>query len=423
MATKTTKPRKRRVGRPTQFELPFMEEFKGLSEEGQNFIARILTLETRDKWHGKAAVPPGSVLDDILTHFERHTDIPLELPFIGWITYFSGWLCSQDVKVQLTDGQVLSPRLWNIALAPSGSGKTFAVNQIRKDMKAVPEMENTASAVALIQAIERTPKGIWFRDEMGQYLKSITTQPHMEKAKDVLLNAYNGDRLEHTTKKDKIEVEDYAFSILGITVFETFLSQVGTEALVDGFAQRFSIIVAQKDAKRPMTDFPIYFDNRKMNRDDERRKKRITNEMKALLGRDIKGQTLGVSEDAMDIFTAMFQESFQGQMPESFYRRLMLIMLSYAANYHYILGHTGNTINNQAMAYASRVVMIHLKDTKRLLQEGGYGELHTLIEKCQTWKNAWEHKSGKKAKARDLISGVRQIKTISEANAILKILQ
>jgi hypothetical protein len=78
-----------------------MAEFQGLSEEGQNFIAKILTLETRDKWHGKAAVPPGSVLDDILTHFERHTDIPLELPFIGWMTYFSGWLCAQDVRIQI----------------------------------------------------------------------------------------------------------------------------------------------------------------------------------------------------------------------------------------------------------------------------------------------------------------------------------
>jgi hypothetical protein len=380
-------------------------------------------LETRDKWHGKAAVPPASVLDDILTHFERHTDIPLELPFIGWMTYFSGWLCSQDVKIKIAEGQTISPRLWNIALAPSGSGKTFAVNQIRKDMKAVPEMENTASAVALIQAIQRTPKGIWFRDEMGQYLKSITTQPHMEKAKDVLLNAYNGDRLEHTTKKEKIEVEDYAFSILGITVFETFLAQVGTEALVDGFAQRFSVIVAQKDAKRPMTDYPLYFDDRKMTRDDKRRKERITKGMKALLGRDIKGQMLTVSEDAMDIFTAMFQESFKGQMPESFYRRLMFIMFSYAALYHYLLGHTGNTINNQAMAYASRVVMIHLKDTKTLLQEGGYGELHKLITKCQTWKDAWEEEKGRTAKPRDLIAGVWQIKTISEATAILKVLK
>jgi hypothetical protein len=401
-----------------------MAEFQGLSEEGQNFIAKILTLETRDKWHGKAAVPPGSVLDDILTHFERHTDIPLELPFIGWMTYFSGWLCAQDVRIQIADGQTISPRLWNIALAPSGSGKTFAVNHIRKDMKSVPEMENTASGVALIQAIQRTPKGIWFRDEMGQYLKSITTQPHMEKAKDVLLNAYNGDRLEHTTKKDTIAVEDYAFSILGITVRETFLAQVGAESLVDGFAQRFSLIVAQKDAKRPMTDYPLYFDDRKMTRDDTRRKQRITKEMESLLARDdIQGKTLKISDDAMDIFTAMFQESFKGEMPESFYRRLMFVMFSYAAIYHYLLGHTGDTINNQAMAYASRVVMIHMKDTKTILEDGGYGELHHLITKCQEWKDAWEAKNGRKAKARDLISGVRQIKTISEANAILKIIQ
>jgi hypothetical protein len=101
----------------------------------------------------------------------------------------------------------------------------------------------------------------------------------------------------------------------------------------------------------------------------------------------------------------------------------MFVMFSYAAIYHYLLGHTGDTINNQAMAYASRVVMIHMKDTKTILEDGGYGELHHLITKCQEWKDAWEAKNGRKAKARDLISGVRQIKTISEANAILKIIQ
>jgi len=414
----------KKKGRPNTHDLPFMSEWEGMSQEGRKFVSAILSLQTREKWHGNQAVPPGSVLEDVLRSFERHTDIPLELPFLAWMTHLSGWLCAQDVKVRLNSHQAISPRLWSIVLASSGAGKTWAVNHVRKGMEEVPQVENTASGVALVQAIKKTPKGIWVRDEMGMYLKSFQTQPHMEKAKDILLNAYNGDPIEHITKSDSIVIKDHAFSILGITVGETFLEQVGADSLIDGFAQRFNYLIADKDKARPIQDFPLYFDDRKMNEEDRKRLKRIENELRRLLSRtDLSGVELVLSNDALDVFEEVFRDNFKGQVPESFYRRSMFSMFSYAALYHVLLDKRGLEIGNEAMAYAARVVMMHLKDVKKILQKAGWSELELLLQHAEDWKRKWEEKHKKKAAARDLIAGVRAIKTIQQAKSILEILE
>ena len=237
----------RKIKAPYALELPIMEEFDRLSEDGQRFISAIISIEERQKWHGHDAVPPSSLLDEVLRSFERNTDIPLEIPFSAVITYLSGFLCAQGAKVRISGTQTISPKTWIVTLADSGAGKTFATSKVGKSLgEGVPKLENTSSGVALIQAIQKTPRGVWIRDEFGQYLRSLQTQTHMEKAKDILLSAYNEETLEHITKSDSIVVEDPAFSILGITVNETFLDQVGSESLVDGFAQRFNYLYAEK---------------------------------------------------------------------------------------------------------------------------------------------------------------------------------
>lgn len=419
---KTTSTRKK--GRPNTYDLPFMDQWTDMSEDGRKFVASILALKSRDQWHGSQAVPPGTVLEDLLRSFERHTDIPLELPFQAWMTHLSGWLCSEGVKIRLNSTQVISPTIWAIVLASSAAGKSFAVDFVKKGMDKVPQMENTASGVALVQAIQTTPKGIWVRDEMGMYLKSIQTQPHMEKAKDILLNAYGGSPIQHITKSDKIIVKDHAFSILGITVGETFLDQIGADSLVDGFAQRFNYLIADKDKARKIQDFPLYFDDRKMDDEDRKRLKRIRDEHERILTRtDLYGLELTLSDGALDIFEEVFRDNFKGQVPESFYRRSMFSMFTYAALYHVLLDKRGSVIGHDAMAYASRVVMMHLKDVKKLLQRAGWSELELLIQRTEEFHTKYEERHGRKPTARDLISGVWAIKTIQQAKSLLEIIE
>ncbi len=82
------------------------------------------------------------------------------------------------------------------------------------------------------------------RDEFGQFLSQIQNLRHMEETKDMLLQAYSGSPIQRLTKETQISIRDHAISILGITVGDTFESQIGADSLVDGFAQRFNYIVA-----------------------------------------------------------------------------------------------------------------------------------------------------------------------------------
>lgn len=415
-------PKKNRT--PYTLELPIMEEFGRLSEDGQKFISAILSIEERQKWHGHDAVPPSSLLDEVLRSFERNTDIPLEIPFSAVITYLSGFLCAQGTKVRISGTQVISPKTWIVTLADSGAGKTFATSKVGKILgEGVPKLENTSSGVALIQAIQKTPRGIWIRDEFGQYLRSLQTQTHMEKAKDILLSAYNEETLEHITKSDSIVVEDPAFSILGITVNETFLDQVGSESLVDGFAQRFNYLYAERDEKRKITDFPIYFNERRMTDSDKKRESRLVKKAAKIFQRDdLNGAIFTVGGDAFDAFEAAFRDNFNGDIPESFYRRALFSMFSYACVYHLLLEKKGTEIGDDAMSYASRAIVIHLRDIKKLLVKSGWSELETLVQKCEDWKERFEKSKNRKATFRDLIAGVRDIKTTTQAKHMFLII-
>lgn len=408
----------------TTLDLPIMEKYDKLSTDGKKFISAVMSIEERDGWHGQGTVPPASLLEDVLHSFERNTDIGLELPFLSTLTYISGFLCAQNVKIKINRTQKISPQIWNIILAKSGSGKTYATSVVGKNFQNnVPTLENTSSGVALIQAIQKTPRGVWIRDEFGQYLRSIQTQPHMEKAKDILLSAYNGEKIEHITKSDSIVVEDYAFSIFGITVTETFLEQVGPESLVDGFAQRFNYLYVEKNDDRKMVDFPVYYSERKMTDCDWAREKKIEDSINKILSRtDLLNATFTIDAKAFQVFENVFRNLYQNDIPESFYRRVMFSMFSYASVYHVLLNKNGTEIDEESMRYASQVVILHLKDIKKLLMNSGWSELELLIQKCESWKVRFEEKHNKKATFRDLVAGVRDIKNTQQAKHMFLII-
>ena len=415
---------KKKRGRPKQMSLPFMDEWNGMSEDGQDAIAAILGLQSREAWHGQPAVPPGSILEDVLRHFERNTNIPLEIPFIAVMSFLSGWLCFQNVKVKIGQKQTVAPKLWSVVLAQSSSGKTFALNKVHSSMKTVPRLHSPNSSVKFIEMIEKTPKGVWIRDEIGQLLQSIQTQSHMEGIKDTLLAAYSGDAIEYNTKKQSIYIDDHAFSILGLNVSDTFLEKVGAESLVDGFAQRFNYFFADKDKNRPAEQFPIYFDETVMKREDKRREDRIDRECEKILSRDdLTDATLTLTPDAIDVFKDVFVDNFGEDLPESFFRRVMMSMFSYSAVYHLLLDKRGHEIGNEAMAYAARVVIMHMKDVKRLLIQAGWSELEDLFQKCEAWKDRFEKRNKRAATTRDMVSGVRQIKSVAQAESILRVLR
>lgn len=401
-----------------------LDALPDLSNEGKENIKAMMSYKGSPAWKGIKVVPPGSFLEDVIELFRRETDIPLELPLMAAISHVSGFLNAKGVQYEM-GGSLHAPRTWTVILAPSGSGKSFASSTVARWLSdadgksAVPHLLNASSAAKFVANIEDTPKGLWLRDEFGQFLSQIQNLQHMEEMKDILLRAYSGDAIERRTKETQIEVQDHALSILGITVGETFERQIGADSLVDGFAQRFNYLQAEADPDRPMSDFPIYFedmDAQEIQIPFQRMRKAWLN----LIGRnDLPDAIFTFEPEALQLFKDSFRSLFsEAGIPGSFFRRSMFSVFSYAVLFHVIAGKMGTRIEQDSVSLAIRMVALHLDHARRLLDGYGLSQLEKVIRKAEALRDK-RKSQGIALKPRDLISNIREIKTASQAHSIL----
>lgn len=378
-------------------------------------------------WDGIKVIPPGSFLEDLVELFRRQTDIPLELPLMAALSQVSGFLNALHVQYEM-GGALHAPRIWTVVLAPSGSGKTFASTTVARWLLredgycVVPQVINAASAAKFVENIEDTPKGLWLRDEFGQFLSQIQSLPHMEQMKDILLRAYSGEAIEHSTKGSQIRISDHAISILGITVDDTFERQIGADSLVDGFAQRFNYLRAEADPERPMSDFPIYFedlDSPALQIIFQRMRKAWLNLIERT---DLPGAIFTFEPEALQLFKDSFRALFaEAAIPGSFFRRAMFSVFSYAVLFHVISGKMGATAGPDSVSLAVRMVALHLDHARRLLDGYGLSELEKTVRKAEALRSK-RQAQGIKLKPRDLISNIREIKTTVQARSIISLL-
>jgi hypothetical protein len=382
-----------------------LDALPGLSNEGTENIKAMMSYKGSPTWEGIKVVPPGSFLEDVIELFRRETDIPLELPLMAALSHVSG--------------------TWTVVLAPSGSGKSFASSTVGRWLSdadgkpAVPHIMNASSAAKFVANIEDTPKGLWLRDEFGQFLSQVQNLQHMEEMKDILLRAYSGDVIERRTKETQIEVHDHALSILGITVGDTFERQIGADSLVDGFAQRFNYLQAEADPDRPMSDFPIYFED--MGKQENQVPfQRMRKAWLHLIGRnDLPDAIFTFEPDALQLFKDSFRSLFgEANIPGSFFRRSMFSVFSYAVLFHVIAGKMGTRIGQDSVSLAVRMVALHLDHARRLLDGYGLSQLEKVIRKAETLRDKRQSQSIP-LKPRDLISNIREIKTAAQAHSIL----
>ena len=407
-----------------------MQRFEALTAEAKQLVIGLNRLETRQEWPRRTAVPPASLLSDVLDAFEAQTDIPLELPYAYLMAYLSGFLCTKRVTLQITRNQTISPQLFLTTLAPSSSAKTTVGTFIKRwiaqsiDKSPVPLLGQPGSAAKFIEDLQHTPRGLWIRDEFGKFLQSIDTQPHQQEMKDHLLNAYSNERLEKRTLKGDIVVDDYAFAFLGLTVDTTFPDEVGHDSIVDGFAQRFLYIIAAPDETRSPSDFPLYFADHTHGEEDDAREQRIYRKFTDLFTRsDLEGATLTFSKEAIHLFERTFKSEYSRSFPTSFYRRIMFATFRYAAIYHLLRKAHGTEIDEASLAYATRAVRIHLQDARTLLTMCGWSELERVIQQCEAYRERYFAKHNTLPDARDYVSGVRAIQSSAQARDVISLMR
>ena len=369
--------------------------------------------QNKEVWRGLIATPPGSLLEKVVGAFRSETDIPLEIPFFVTLTYISAELLKRGVAIDFC-GQNVRPDLWTIILGDSGCGKTYASSQIGKAISGPDSIPEPSTAVRFIQNLVEHNRGLWIRDEFAQFLHSLDSQSYLQEMKDYLLRVYDGKKIERNTKKESLFVEDPALVILGMAVSSTFQKYVSAESMLDGFAQRFQYVLANRDPERKAEDYPIY------NLRDWYSK--IGDEWTSLWEQKIYGEYV-VSKCGEEAFRTSFSLLMPPKcdLPMSFYRRILFRGVKYALLYHLLLHKNGNQIDANDMGWAGRVIGIHIKDAMWLIREHSSSDLERVLQAAERIKLRME-KRGEKCKPRDLVAGVKGIKSASEARGILSIL-
>lgn len=385
-------------------------------EEAKTTIKGMLSVQASgNTWRGLLATPPGSPLEIVLDAFRKETNIPLEIPFFAFIHFVSGMLLQRGSTIEGSIG-TMHPELWTIVLAPSGSGKTFAHGVIQDCSPIKSEFPEPASGARFIEALSQQSPALWFQDEIAQKLKQIESPgTPLSECKEYLLRTYDNSKIERSTKAGTITVEEPVLGILGLNTPESFKKALSAESLLDGFAQRFGFVWAEKDPNRRMIDFPIY-DRKRLVAACERA-------FKALPTVEDLHTAYRLPPEADAAFRTSFGMLGHNQEDnESFFRRAMFRAFKYAVIYHLILGKTSDTIDAEDIGWGARLSNLHIEDMAKVLgRDDAFSQFNALVEKARKVKEKLDAE-GKPITARVIQQKVWGVKTNEEAKAILEML-
>lgn len=344
--------------------------------EARETINGMLKIKTSgDVWRGVVATPPGSGLEKILSSFNVESPIPLEIPLFTYLHFVSGYLLSKQVKMT-GDVGTLYPDLWTIVLSESGAGKSFVHSAIAKGAPVKSEFPDCGSGAKFIEAFKEHNFGIWFQDEIAQKMKLIETpnSPVCE-IKEYLLKAYSYDKIERSTiKGGTVTIENPCIGILGLNTPESFFKAISEESMLDGFAQRFSYVIAQNDPKRSTATDPYrhaLFNKRKI---EENAKEAFAD----LLNLKIH-PIYYLDDEAETAFRSSFSFLYSQEIPESFFRRIMFKAFKYAMLYHIILLKETDHIDAEDIGWGARVCTLHLNDIDKLLSRNIDGQKNDSV--------------------------------------------
>ena len=382
------------------------------SEDARSNLKALLAISklTQNNWRGLIATPPNSLVESVITAFYQKTDIPLEIPFFVTLHMVSAKMLQSGVTINFA-GQSIKPDLWSILLASSGAGKTYATSYIEKTCGIDDNFPETSSAAKFVEELRNHNNTLWVRDEFAQLLKAMEQQTHMIELKDYLLRVYDNKQIARRTKKSEIIIDDPALTILGLTVYETFSDNVSPEAMLDGFAQRFSYVIAKPDPDRPSIEYPLY-DLSDFRESIKRRWNDVVER--------ITGETYNVTPDAEEAFKEQFKTLFKSgiELPMSFYRRVLFRCFKYATVYHVMLGKTTRDIDREDIGWAGRVCQMHLQDAATLLGNYDLPDFERILIRAEEIRDEC-YKKGIPFTARELTRRIKAIKRAEEARSIM----
>ncbi len=408
--------------------LPLLELLKKEHTEQSETMRKLQTMlaipHSSDVWRGIVAVPPGTLLEKILADFRRNTDIPLELPFFCVFALLAGYLLHTGVCLEFrggvdddNDAVIVEPDIWLLLLASSGSSKSLTFNKILKATdsrvrEATFPLDGIQSAAALFESLKENNKKLAIRDEFNELYKQMRTGAALETVRDMILRIYNHSEITWETKKEgKQQIEDVALCIIGMTVGESFRDSLTSDDLLNGMAQRFLPVIARDDPARPIVRYPLY-----------RFHSGVWKSAWTELVDSIRHKTYIATSDALEGYETTFRTLFTKDLDKSFFRRVMWAAHKYALLYHILCGGGDEQhIGPEAYGWAARALLLHLNDLRELLFSSGLSPLQRVLQKAENLIKKLRAEK-RPVTARALVTGIRDIRSVTEARNLLRIL-
>lgn len=329
-------------------------------ESARALVASLLQIANTNGWPTlDDCIPKGSILEAVDEYFWTKTDIPRELPFFNVLHYVMAKLMQQGVEIAKGSQRIL-PDLWTVVLAPSGAGKTMTQKALAKAMGGpVRLFPDASSSLQFAENLQNCRLGLFLRDEFAQFLKTIAKDASMKDVRDYLLRTYDNADITYASSKTKISVHRSAISILGYTPIATLTSYLTKEMLLDGFAQRFSFCVGERDDRPIVGDYD--FDG--------------LTEVVSPLWKEITSTPFHavyyVDEAGRQAFDKVVQlvvtRARQEGIDDSFSRRLAFNTYKYGLAYHVLTGKKDNVIHTEDLIFGAKLVGMHLLHLRKVL--------------------------------------------------------
>lgn len=351
--------------------MKYLNALKNDDAERFNTIAYLLTLESENKTsilRMQSIIPPHACLNDLISVWDRLTNIPIELPVFSFFSSIAAYLAMQEIEVYHESIDAQYTDLWHVLLAQSGAAKTFSVNLIQKDAPnfAKSNMSSPAGGAAFMQTLaEINGKAYWVEDEIAQIQKQLETigSPLCD-VKTMLLKAYGNKKISRARRGNRkteiIEIEKPIINILGINTFDSYIESLSKESIGDGFSQRWLYVVADKSEK-DVGDFAIY--------DVKQLQEEVSKIWSKVTALELH-KRYTISDEALELFKESFKKMWSGaEVNESFFRRIMFTAFKYSLVIHVLLCKTSDVIDCEDISYACRVCSLHLSDTAKVISE------------------------------------------------------
>jgi hypothetical protein len=358
-------------------------------KEMSDLAAMLATKERPEALDVAPLIPKGSFIQRLTNHF-KDTDVSYSLPLFQLVMLASSWLTQNGAVLEVEGLKPHRPILWTIALAPSGSSKTLATDRVSDILS--PEGEKhpvdmfpvgATDAQWIIDLFENNGS-YWYQDEVGKFLKSVLTQSNYLRIKPWMLDAYSSKPVSNRLKGevDKMQVEDPHFTFYGLTVRETWKSDIDLSSMLDGLCQRFNYVIAEPRKDTDMFEHFLFHATAKSKSEASSIQEiwlALCNQPGACDPYTLAPETLPFIEKWWHDLRPAWRNS---ALPSSFIRRIGFSVLSYLPVIHFLLGLSNRPIGIETAEIATRFADFHLESALVMIREydnGWSDQIQTVV--------------------------------------------